>query len=371
MSLKSWIKSLLGKSIKGSRRREPVRSRPRLEALEDRTLPSVTPLKLPQWTERGPGPIVDATSAAPDGRVSGAVESVAVSTPQQNGTNHYIVYAGTTNGGIWLTDDITDSTFNYQVVFGTGPFWILNPSANPSRIHWRPLTDNMSSLATSAMALDPTDSSGNTLWVGTGDFGSFGNGGPRKGLLLTRDGGQTWNVMGQATLGNYRIASIVPTGLQNIISTPGGLTFNSRETILEAAYDGGGIWRSTDGGSTFQLAFDKDNATASNPDGTRLSGTATDLVADPNNIHRYFAAMVGAGVAGIYQSIDDGAHWSRIDNSGIPNSVISSAEMIRLAVHADSNGTVLFVGVMDNPPPPPGSPPPPRNSDSSNAGRHL
>jgi hypothetical protein len=303
------------------------------------------------------------------------VESVAVSTPQQNGTSHYIVYAGTTNGGVWRTDDIKDGTFQYTVITfpQIGPLppppprtiW-LDPTANPGGIHWRSLTDQQPSLATSAMALDPTDTSGNTLWVGTGDFGSFASAsqfGPTMGLLLTRDGGQTWNVMGQAALGNSRIASVVPTGVQNVTSTPGGLTIDNGETILVAAFDGGGIFRSTDGGATFQLAFNQDNATPSNPNGTPLSGTATDLVADPNNIHRYFAAMVGAGVAGIYQSTDDGAHWSRIDNSGIltgiSSSNISSAEMIRLAVHADSSGTVLFVGIMDNPPAPaPGSPPP-------------
>jgi hypothetical protein len=363
-----WLSSIL-RSWRSSRRAvRPIRKaspRLRVERLEDRTSPSVTPLNLPQWTEQGPGPIFTGTgvSAAPDNRSSGAVESVAVEPiPQANGTNNYVVYAGTTNGGIWRTDDIKDATFQYTVFppsFNLPPIWI-DPTANPAGIHWRPLTDQMPSLATSAMALDPTDPSGNTLWVGTGDFGSYSPAaqfGPTKGLLFTADGGTTWTVMGQAALGSYRIASVVPTGVQNSIVS-NGLIVSTGETILVAAYDNGGIFRSTDGGSSFQLAFDQDNATPGNPDGTPMKGTATDLVADPYNNHRYFAAMVGSGVAGVYQSNDDGAHWSRIDVSGIPGSVINSADMIRLAVHTDSNGTVLFVGVTDNPPPsPPGSPP--------------
>jgi hypothetical protein len=358
-----WLSSIL--RFWRSRRR-PVRSvrqaSPGLyfERLEDRTSPSVTPLNLPQWTQQGPGPIFTGTgvSAAPDNRASGAVESVAVEPiPQTNGTNNYVVYAGTTNGGIWRTDDIKDATFQYTTFrpfLNVPPTW-TDPTANPTGIHWRPLTDQMPSLATSAMALDPTDSSGNTLWVGTGDFGSFGGyvgSEASQGLLFTKDGGATWKVMGQAQLGGYRIASVVPTGVQNFITLPGGQILPIGETILVAASDGGGIFHSTNGGTSFQLAFDQDNATAGNPDGTPLKGTATDLVADPYNNHRYFAAMVGGGVAGVYQSNDDGAHWSRIDVGGVPASVISSADMIRLAVHTDSGGTVLFVGVTDNQPSP-------------------
>jgi hypothetical protein len=41
MSLKSWTKSLLRKSLKGSHGRQPVRSRLTLGCLEDRFTPTI------------------------------------------------------------------------------------------------------------------------------------------------------------------------------------------------------------------------------------------------------------------------------------------------------------------------------------------
>src|SRR5262249_17115628 len=150
--------------------------RPRLEALEDRRLLSVTAsiIGQPTWLEQGPGPINSSSLvlASPNGSSSGAVESV-VAEPTATG---YIVYAATVNGGIWRSDNI--------------------PAADPTTITWRPLTDNQPTLATCSLALDPNDTSGNTLWVGTGSVSSAGNaGGPSIGLLKTTDGGATWTVL--------------------------------------------------------------------------------------------------------------------------------------------------------------------------------
>jgi hypothetical protein len=139
MSLTSWIKSLLGKSIKGLRQRHPVRkparSRPTLEDLEDRTLLSVTPLNVPEWASQGPNPIQD-------GEV-GAIESVDVAhvNPSASNPGGYIVYAGTVDGGVWRADNIGDGML-------TGS---TDPNAQQGGIQWRALTDSQASLSVSSV----------------------------------------------------------------------------------------------------------------------------------------------------------------------------------------------------------------------------
>ncbi|HZU36340.1 MAG TPA: sialidase family protein, partial [Gemmataceae bacterium] len=284
--------------------RRPARTRKlgqglSLKRLEDRTMLSVVYSNVPNWGlgEQGPAPIV--------GGSTGAIESIAV---VPLGLTQDIVYAGTVNGGIWRTTLTTD--------LSTG-----NLTTDPSTIEWTPLTDQQPTLATGSMALDPRDPTGNTLWVGTGERSSEGIGGPNKGLLKTTDGGNTWTDLGQASLAPYRIMSVAPTMFNSLLS--------GQQIILVAAYDGGGILRSTDGGQTFQSATNQDN-------GTPLQGNATALVADPGNDLRFFAVIANVG---LYESDNAGRTWFSID-PGIPGSSAST-----IAVHADDTGTTLYAAV--------------------------
>src|SRR5262249_21352611 len=121
MALPSWLRSLTSAWRQGSRRkpaRYRHRTRPVVESLEDRCLPSAT-LSVPQWTSQGPGPILNDgnTAAYPNSQVTGAVESIAVApvpvTDQNPGG--YVVYAGTVNGGVWRADNVSPGEF------GIGP----------------------------------------------------------------------------------------------------------------------------------------------------------------------------------------------------------------------------------------------------------
>ena len=83
-------------------------------------------------------------------------------------TDADILYIGAVNGGIWRTDNAT-----------------------AARPNWRPLTDDFHSLSIGAMAFDPEDP--NTILAGIGRYSSFAQaGGDRVGLLLSKDGGETW-----------------------------------------------------------------------------------------------------------------------------------------------------------------------------------
>ena len=77
---------------------------------------------------------------------------------------------------------------------------------------------------------------------------------------------------------------------------------------------------------------------------------ATDLMADPNNSQRLYAAVAGLAspsigdYAGVYRSDDAGRTWARI-NRGLVLPFFSGN--IELAAHDAGSTTVLYVGVVD------------------------
>jgi hypothetical protein len=279
-----------------------------VQRLEDRCLLSVFLNGDPTWLEQGPSPIAQNanTSAVPDHSAVGAINSIAVE-PTSFG---YIVYVGSVNGGVWRTNDITTCMFG------------RNPTVDPRSIGWTPLTDDQQSLSIGALALDPCDRSGNTVWAGTGQFSSAGDGGPATGLLLTTNGGLTWTSLGQHDLSGQRVLSVVPT----LLNGPTG-----GEVVLIASPEAG-VLRSADGGQSFHRV--------SKVDGSPLVGSATDLIADPNNTSRFYAALPGQGV---FRSDDGGVTWQAV-NTGISN--IAQSTNLQLAVYPGGPTTTLFAGVV-------------------------
>src|SRR5262249_55752954 len=111
----------------------------------------------------------------------------------------------------------------------------------------------------------------------------------------------------------------------------------------------GGVYRSTNKGETF----------------TRISGAAgsglpdqnvTDLVADPSNPSRFYAAVplqwftngpfgraTPTGNEGIYRSDDGGLTWSQV-SAAIPG--MSTAFRILLAVHNSPGNDVVYAAII-------------------------
>ena len=97
------------------------------------------------------------------------------------------------------------------------------------------------SLAIGAIEFDPTDAANLTLLAGTGRFSSFaGRGGDRAGLYRTTDGGTTWTLLtGAGSVTGLNISGVAPRGATLVIS--------SNAATAPAL---SGVWRSTVPGSS-------------------------------------------------------------------------------------------------------------------------
>jgi len=177
---------------------------------------------------------------------------------------------------------------------------------------WTPMTDKTGIMSVGAIAVAPSDA--NVVYVGTGESCIRGNISYGDGMYKSVDGGKTWAHIGLEE--TQHIAKIVvhPQNPDILYVAALGHAYGSNEMR--------GVFRSSDGGKTWQKALYKDNKTG-----------AIDLVFDPNNPHILFAALweaqrtpwgmtSGGPGSGLYRSGDDGATWKRLEGHGLPSGVL-------------------------------------------------
>jgi photosystem II stability/assembly factor-like uncharacterized protein len=177
---------------------------------------------------------------------------------------------------------------------------------------WTPMTDKTGIMSVGAIAVAPSDS--NVIYVGTGESCIRGNISYGDGMYKSLDGGKNWTRIGLED--TQHIAKIVvhPQNPDIVYVAALGHAYGSNEMR--------GVFRSNDGGKTWQKILYKDNKTG-----------AIDLVFDPNNPHILFAALweaqrtpwgmtSGGPGSGLYRSGDDGATWKRLEGHGLPSGIL-------------------------------------------------
>jgi uncharacterized protein (TIGR03437 family) len=274
---------------------------------------------LPAWTALGPAPIGQGqTFGTPRVAVSGRISTVVLD-PGYNGTTNQTVYLGAAQGGLWRSRD--------------------------NGATWTPLTDDQPSLAMGAIAIDPTNP--NIIYAGTGESHLSGDSYYGAGLLKSTDGGTTWmQITGPISASEPRQPAFLNAAFHTLMvdpTTPStlyaattiGLVSSSTGATTFPPLGDRGIWKSTDSGMTWR--------NLNPPNLTALNQSGTDVLLDPLNPRRVFAAMLGLG---IYRSNNGGepGTWEKL-TAGLPD---ADLDRIKLAVGpplAPSTSATLYAAI--------------------------
>lgn len=173
---------------------------------------------------------------------------------------------------------------------------------------WEPIFDNEDAYAIGVVELDPNDS--DTIWVGTGENNAQRSVAAGTGVYKSVNGGQSWENMGLKDSGHISQIWINPKDSDEVLVASQGPLWS----------DGGerGLYRSTDGGTTWDLILDIDEHTGVN-----------EFVVDPRNPNvivassyqrrRHVWVLINGGPgSGIYKSTDRGESWSEV-KAGLPS----------------------------------------------------
>ena len=194
-----------------------------------------------------------------------------------------VFYIGQVNGGVWKTDDYGRT--------------------------WNPIFDHESTQSIGAIAVAPSDP--NIIYVSTGEGLhrpdlSVGN-----GIYKSTDAGKTWSHLGLEDGQQIPALAVDPRDPNHVFAAVLGHPYGPSEER--------GLYRSEDGGKSWQRVISKDENTG-----------ASDVAIDPSHPDVVYASMWearegpwednnefnGAG-GGLFKSTDSGKTWHQLAN-GLP-----------------------------------------------------
>ena len=219
-----------------------------------------------------------------------------------------VFYVGATNGGVWKTTD-------YGVT-------------------WNPIFDDQPTGSIGALAVAPSDP--NIIYVGSGEGLQRPDLSTGDGIYKSTDAGKTWTHLGLRD--GQQIPQIIvdPKDPNRLFVAVLGHPYGPNEER--------GIFRSTDGGRSFQKVLYKDDDTG-----------GADLAFDPANPQHVYAVMwearqgpwengvfTGPG-SGLFESTDGGTNWKPL-TKGLPTFENGGLGRIGIAV-APSDPKRMFATV--------------------------
>ncbi|MGN6720143.1 MAG: WD40/YVTN/BNR-like repeat-containing protein, partial [Candidatus Binatia bacterium] len=216
-----------------------------------------------------------------------------------------VFYFGGASGGVWKSTD--------------------------AGANWKPIFDKEPVATIGAIAVAESDH--NVIYVGTGEACIRGNITYGNGVYKSVDGGKTWKNIGLKDSQHIGAVIVDPKNPNIVFVAALGHAYGSNEER--------GVFRSTDGGASWQKVLYKDDKTG-----------AIDVVFDPNNPRTVFAALwqvyrtpwslnSGGPGSGLYKSTDGGSTWTRLEGHGLPSGIMG-----RIGVtvsQADSNRVYAII----------------------------
>jgi len=281
-----------------------------------------------QWTSIGPSvavyPEVLNRTAAPY-VASGRISALAIDHHCEE--EYCRLYVGAAGGGIWRTNN-----------------------ALAKSPHWSFISGSFDTNAIGAITIDPTDPSGRTIYVGTGEPNASGDSGAGQGIYKSTDGGDSWtNLAGSGFAVNRSISDVVidPTNGNTIyvgttrgvrgVASAAGPTGNPPPGTVSPV----GLYKSTDGGNTFSALLLTLPIT---PGG--FSEGVNQVALDPSDPSTVYAGAFGLGIFRSSPSEAGGAFQSvfySADNDGNP-AHFDAFDRSAFALTTKNGHTRMYVG---------------------------
>ena len=191
----------------------------------------------------------------------------------------------------------------WYVAAGSGNLW----KTTNRGITWDPIFDQQASYSIGTLCIDPNNPS--VVYVGTGENVSGRHVGWGDGIYKSENGGKSWTNIGMKQSEHIGKILVDPRN-SNIL-------FVAAEGPLWSSGGERGVYKSNDGGNSWELVLEIDKNTG-----------ATDLEFMPGNPDVIYAAayqrqrqvwslMGGGPNSGIYKSSDQGDTWKRME-TGLP-----------------------------------------------------
>src|SRR5262252_3099635 len=235
-----------------------------------------------------------------------------------------------------VSDIVIDPRNPFVFYVGLGHGGVFK--TNDNGVTFQPIFDKQSMLSTGALAVAPSDS--DVVWVGTGEANDRNSSDWGDGVYRSTDGGETWQNVG---LKDSR-------AIARIVVDPKNPEIAYVAAMGNLWKDGGerGLFKTTDAGKSWKLILH-----AQSPHDAQTG--CGDVAMDPTNSQILYAALYarqrtpwsfssgpsvtgGEDVGGIFKSIDGGASWKKL-GGGLPG----QTGRIGLAVSASNPKVVMAV----------------------------
>ena len=197
-----------------------------------------------------------------------------------------------------------DANINY-IGAASGGLW----KTSNGGLSWTPIFDTQSASSVSALAIAPSDP--NQVWAGTGETfiirpaHAMGD-----GIYKSTDAGKTWTKMGLETTGRIGRIVVHPSNPDIVYAAALGHTYGQQEDR--------GVYRTKDGGKSWEKVLFVDAGTgaadiAINPQNPDI------LYAGMWSIHINTWGLTSGGPGGgVYRSMDGGDTWEPMTTKGLP-----------------------------------------------------
>lgn len=219
---------------------------------------------------------------------------------------------GRTRALMWDPNDVNNQKLWAAGV--AGGIW-FNTDVTDVNTSWQNVDDFMANLAVTTLAYDPSNTL--TFYAGTGEGFFNGDAVRGGGIFKSTDGGTSWDILASTENGNFAF-------VQKVVVTSDGTILAGTRAVSGTS----GLYRSIDGGASFTRMTD-------------VSGSVADIeIAANGDIY------VGTLTSGtVYRSVDGGLNWVNVSPSG-------TASRVELAVAPSASSTtattVLYVLGEDN-----------------------